>query len=207
MAAPAKLDDKTRRAVQAIKQRMDEMMRYTDQVCNQLNMSASARMAAEKVYKSYICGKKLMILQRHSEDERFFLRLMIRLALAIDSSLVNRAEDVAKYYSSNYGFEWINSEITATVRDEAHATIVSVGDSSFGEAGVFSAFAYTRCHYRSLKFKDVGDYGKTYAFAVSLQSSGDFNNKAEELRRDLGIDKLRARREAILGPAQAAQEA
>jgi hypothetical protein len=206
MAAPSKFDDKTRRAVQAIKQRMDEMMSYTDRICNQLNMTAAARTTAERVYKSYICGKKLLVLQRHNEDERFFLRLMIRLALAIDPSLVNRAEDVAKYYSSNYGYEWINSEITATVRDEAHATILSVGDSSFGEAGIFNAFAYARCHHRSLKFTEVGDYGKTYALAASLQAHGDFNNKNDELRRELGIDKLRARREAILGPAQAATQ-
>jgi hypothetical protein len=200
MAAPSKFDEKTRRAVQAIKQRMDEMMSYTDRVCNQLNMSAAARLAAEKVYKSYICGKKLFLFPRHNEDERFFLRLMIRLALAIDPNLVNRAEEVAKYYSSNYGFEWINSEITAGVRDEARAIILSVGDSSFGETGIANAFAYARCHYRSLKFNDVGDYGKTYALAASLQAHGDFNNKNDEMRRALGIDKLRARREAILGP-------
>lgn len=209
MADPAKFDERNRKATQTIKLRVDEMQSYTDRICSQLNMSAAARAAAEKVYRKIICGKKMLFFPRHSEEERRFLRMMIRLALATDPNLVSQAEEVAKYYSTNYAYEWINSEITATVREEAKAMILSVGDSSYGETGAAAAFAFVRCHHETLKHANVGDYGQTYALASRLQSAGEFNNKADDLRRALGLDKLRARRDNILGrqEGQAAQGA
>ncbi len=198
-AKPAKFDEKNRLAMQTIKLRVDEMQSYTDRICNQLNMNAAARTAAERVYTKFVCGKQWLVFTRHAEDERRFLRMMIRLALATDPNLVPRAEDIARYYSANYGYEWINSEITATVREEAKAMILSVGDSSYGETGTGAALAFARCHYKSLKHDNVGDFGQTYALAARLQSNGDFNNKHDEQRRELGLDKLRNRRDAILG--------
>lgn len=205
MAKPAKFDERNRRAMQTIKLRMDEMQSYTDRICNQLKMSAAARTAAERVYKQFICGKQWLFFRRHSDEERHFLRMMIRLALAIDPSLVSKADEVARYYSVNYGFEWANSEITATVREEARAMILSVGDSSYGETGTATALAYVRCHYKTLKHDNVGDFGQTYALAARVQAAGDLSNRHDEWRKAIGVDKLRARREAVLGSEQASQ--
>lgn len=199
MPAPAKFDENNRKAMQTIKLRIDEMQSYTDRICNQLSMTAAARTAAERVYKSIICGKQLLLFRRHSDEERKFLRMMVRLALATDQHLVARAEDVANYYSANYAYEWVQSEITATVREEAKAIILSVGDSSYGEAGTAAALAFARCHYQTYKHDNVGDFGLTYALAARLQSGGDFQNRHDDLRKDLGLDKLRRRRDNVLG--------
>ncbi|MCE5217055.1 hypothetical protein LLH03_08490 [bacterium] len=198
-AAPSMMDEKYRKAVQGLKLNMDEMASYTDRVCNQLNMSAAARTAAERVYKSFVCGKKLLFFQRYGEEKRWFLRLMIRLALATDPNLIPKADQVARYYGANYAFEWVQSDITANAREEARATILSVGDSSYGGTGMAAAYAFARCHYKALKFQALGDYGKTYALGARLEASGDFNLKDDETRRELGLDKLHQRREALLG--------
>lgn len=205
MSQPAKFDEKNRKAMQTIKLRMDEMQSYTDRICNQLNMSAAARTAAERVYKQFVCGKRFLFFPRHSDEERRFLRMMIRLALAIDPSLVAKADEVARYYSANYGFEWANSEITATVREEARAMVLSVGESSYGETGTAVALAYVRCHYQTLKHDNVGDFGQTYALAARVQAGGEFNNRHDDWRKELGVDKLRVRREAVLGSEQPSQ--
>ena len=125
--------------------------------------------------------------------------MLLRLALATDPDLIGKAEDVARYLGANYGYEWVNSEITATARDEARAMVLSVGESSFGESGTASALAYTRCHYQTLKHQEVGDFGKTYALAARLVSSGDFNNKQDASRKEFGLEKHRSRRDQVLG--------
>jgi len=206
MPPSARFDEKNRRAMQTVKLRMDEMQSYTDRICNQLNMSAAARVAAEKAYTRVIAGKKLLFFRKHTEEQCRFLRMMLRLALATEPELVGHAEDVAKYLSANYGFEWVNTEITATVREEAKAMILSVGDSSYGETGTAAAFAYVRCHSESLKFREVGDYGQTYAVAARLFSGGEFTNNQEEWRKALGMDRLRLKRDNLLGREQPAGE-
>lgn len=202
MAKAPKYDEKDRKQLQAIKQRVDEMQALAESLCSRLNMTAAARSTAEKVYRKIICGKQMLFFDRHSEEERRFLRLMLKLAFATEPELLKRAEEVAKYYSRNYGFEWVQSEITAPARDEARAMILSVGESSFGEAGTAAALAYVRCHHKTLKHFAVGDFGKTYGFASRCASAGDFNNKDDERRKALGLDKLRTRREMLLEPQQ-----
>lgn len=204
MAKKTGQDERDRSAIQTIKQRVDEMQSLTDRLCSQLNMSAAARSVADKVYRKVICGKKLLFFPRHSDEQRRFLRLMLRLAFATDPELLKNAEAVANYYSRNYAFEWVQSEITAAARDEARAMILSVGESSFGETGTAAALAYVRCHHRTLKHTAVGDFGKTYALASRYASAGDFNNRHDELRRSLGLDKLRGKRDALLEPQEQA---
>jgi hypothetical protein len=199
MGKPAPMDEKTRKAVDTIRLRVNEMQSTTDRLCSQLNMTAAARAAADKAYKKVICGKKMLVFQRHSDEERAYLRMMLRLALATEQSLASKADEVAKYLGANYGFEWVNSEATATVREEANAMILSVGDSSYGATGTAAAFAYARCHYKGLRFAEVGDYGRTYALASRLQSNGEFNNRHDDWRKALGMDKLATRRDALLG--------
>ena len=198
-APPAKLQKRNRQAMEAIAARLKEMQNYVDRICNQLKMSASARTAAEKVYKSVICGKRWLFFDKHSDEERMFLRMMVRLALATDPSLVPEAEEVAKYYSANYGFEWLQSEMTAPAREEAKAMILSVGESSYGAADTAAALAYARCHYKTLRHDEVGDFGKTYAMAASLTTGSDLVNLHNDWRKELGLDKLRGKREGILG--------
>ncbi len=198
MAKKAAYDERDRSAIQSIKQRVDEMQSLTDHLCSQLNMSAAARSVADKVYRKVICGKKMLFFPRHSDEQRRFLRLMLRLAFATEPELLKDAEAVANYYSRNYPFEWVQSEITAAARDEARAMILSVGESSFGETGTAAALAYVRCHHRTVKHTAVGDFGKTYALASRYASAGDFNNRHDELRRSLGLDKLRGKRDAVL---------
>lgn len=199
MAKPAPMDEKTRKAIDTVRLRVNEMTSNTDRLCSQLNMSAAARAAADKAYKKVICGKKMLFFDRYSAEERVYLRLMLRLALATDANLAAQADEVAKYLGANYGYEWANSEVTETVREEAQAAILSVGDSSYGATGAAAAFAYTRCHYKGLHFAEVGDYGRTYAFASRLQSNGEFNNRHDDWRKALGLDKLVNRRDALLG--------
>jgi hypothetical protein len=199
MGKPAKLDEKSRKAIETIRLRVNEMQSTTDRLCSQLNMTAAARASAEKAYKKVICGKKMLFLQKHTDEERTYLRMMLRLALATDPNLVPKADEIAKYLGANYGFEWASSEMTGTVREEANAMILSVGDSSYGATGAAAAFAYARCHYKTLRFLEVGDYGRTYALASRLQSNGEFNNRHDDWRKALGMDKLVTRRDSLLG--------
>lgn len=199
MAKPAPMDEKTRKAIDTLRLRLNEMQSTTDRLCSQLNMSAAARSAADKAYKKVICGKKMLFFPRHTPEECVYLRMMLRLALATEPNLAAKADEVARYLGANYGYEWVNSEVTETVREEAQATILSVGDSSYGATGTAGAFAYTRCHYKGLKFNDVGDYGRTYALASRLQSNGEFNNRHDDWRKALGLDKLTNRRDTLLG--------
>lgn len=196
--AEAKYDERNVRAMQTIRSRIEEMLNYTDRVCNQLNMSAAARTAAEKAFKKVSCSKICGLFPRASEEQRLFMRMMIRLALATDPALTGKAEEVAKYLCANYGYEWLNSDITATAREEAKAMVLSAGESSFGDSSTSGALAYLRCHHKTFKHQDVGDFGKTYAVAARLAGGSEFNNRHDAQRKALGMDKLRNRRDALL---------
>jgi hypothetical protein len=202
--AEVRYDERNARAMQTIRSRIEEMQNYTDRICNQLNMSAAARTAAERAYKKVSCGKTWGLLPRASDEQRIFMRMMLRLALATDPDLIGKADEVAKYLCSNYGYEWLNSDITATAREEAKAMVLSAGESSFGDAGTAGALAYVRCHHKTLKHHDVGDFGKTYAVAARLAGGGELNNRHDATRKALGMDKLRNRRDVLLERAAAA---
>jgi len=181
---------------QHIEQSMQKMEQWTEQECRRLKMTTRGREAAERAWRSAVVRRrKFLFLPKHTPPERRFLRMMIRLLLAEDPGLVDRAVELARYLSDNYAFEWTVSPVTALARAEARNQLLNEAESEFGDTPLARPFAFTLYHARQLHVKDIANPGHVYAMAVFLEQHQHFANKLPERRQELGLHKHALRRE------------
>lgn len=175
---------------------MAEMERYTDEQCRKLRMTTRAREAAERAWRRVaVRARRYLVLPKHTPVERRFLRMMVKLFIAENPGLVDRAVDLARYVSSNYAFEWCISPCTLLARLEARNTLLSDAESEFGETPVARPFAYSLYHWRQLRIKDPAHVGEIYAMAIFLDQHRHFMNRSPERRLELGLHRHALRRE------------
>ena len=180
-------NDRTRQVLEKINQ---EMERWTIESMAELQSTHHTRQAAERAFNKVICGRKYLILPRHAEEERFFLRLMLMHTLAMKPALQTRANEVAKYLSSNYQYEWTQSRVAGYARARARDMILAEAESEFGEAPMAGPLGFVYHHYRMLKVRNISNYGEVYSRAASLVRQRYFTNSDQPWREKLGLHML-----------------
>ncbi|MCD6351123.1 MAG: hypothetical protein J7M26_03290 [Armatimonadetes bacterium] len=202
---------------QHIEEGIAEMERLTEEKCRELKMTSRARAAAEKAWgRGANFRREPLLWPKHTAVERRFLRMMIKIYIAEDPGLVDKAGQLARYLSRNYAFEWTISPATLPARIQARNVLLSEAESEFGETPLARPYAYVLYHHRHLGIKDPANSGEIYAMAVFLEQQRFFMNKAEEQRRALGLHRhaierqrkaKRKEREGEEAAEQQAQEA
>ncbi len=190
MSRTTRLEIRNERTRQVIEQLNEAMEQWTMEQLAELNATHRTRMVAENAFHKVCCGRKYLLVPRHTEEEKFFLRLMILYAIALRPGLQARANEVAEYYSTNYAYEWTQSRITALGRQRARDMILSSAESEFGETPMAGPLGYVYHHYKTLKVKNVSDYGECYARAASLVRLRHFTNLHQPWREKLGLHAL-----------------
>lgn len=175
--------------------RLRDMEAWTEEECMRLKMTAPARKAAEAAWRRVVLRRRYLILPRHTRVEQRFLRMMIKLAIAEDPRLADRAIEVARYLSSDYAFEWLISPCTSLARAEARVLMLHEADSEFGETPMARQVAFVQHHWRQLGVKDVANLGECYAMASFLEQRRYFMCKDEAWRRELGLHQHAYRRQ------------
>ncbi len=184
--------------IQHMEQGIHHMEQWTEQECRRLKMTTRARQAAEKAWKmAAVYARKYFIspFPKHTPVERRFLKMMLKLILAEEPSLVDKAFEVARYLSNNYVYEWLISPCTRAARAEARALLLSSAESEFGETPMAGPVAFVQYHWRQLGVRNVSDLGEVYRTTVFLDQHQFFFSKHEEWRRALGLHKLAAKRQ------------
>lgn len=192
MSRTTRLEIRNERTAAVIAQINEQMERWTLDQLSELKATHRTRMVAEQAFKKVGLGRRYLLVPRHSEEERFFLRLMILYAIALRPGLQARAVEVAEYYSTNYAYEWTQSPISRPGILRARDMILSSAESEFGETPMASPLGYVYHHYRTLGIKNVSDYGECYARAASLVRSHHFANLHQPWREKLGLHLLHA---------------
>ncbi len=164
--------------------RMDE---WTAQQARELRMTQPGRRALERAFRKVVCGRKYLILPRHTPVERRFLRMMLKLAIATDPGLQQRAVELAKYMSQSYQYEWTVSPVTDIARAIARDVIMREADSAFGEAPIAAKLAFVLCHHKQLGIENVSSYSELYSHTLSLDKEGYFYALDNDSRLDLGL--------------------
>ena len=177
------------RVSQDLERRIGKMEQWTEQQARKLQITAPVRRAAQRAYHKVICGRKYLALPRHSPTQRRFLRMMLTLALATDSSLQAQAKRVAPYLSRNYAFEWCTSPTTAPARNSARDMILRAADAQFDETPYAPQLAYVTFHHKQLNITNVSDYTELYTRTLALDAEGLFRDLAMAERRELGLHR------------------
>lgn len=191
MAKATRAEIRNERTTKVIEQVNQEMERWTMERLGELQSTHHTRRAAERAFNKVICGRKYLILPKHNEEERFFLRLMLMHTLALKPSLQNRANEVASYLSSNYPYEWTQSRVTRYGVGRARDMILSSAESEFGETPMAGALGFVYHHHKSLRIRNVSNYGECYALAARMVSQRHFVNSDQTWREKLGLHQLR----------------
>ncbi|MCX7599287.1 MAG: hypothetical protein N2512_10565, partial [Armatimonadetes bacterium] len=155
-----------------------------------------ARKAAEAAWRRVVLRRRYLVIPRHTPVEQRFLRMMIKLAIAEDPRLADRAKELARYLSTDYPFEWLFSPCTAIARAEARILMLHEADSQFGETPMARQVAFVQYHWRQLGVKDVASLGECYAMASFLEQRRYFMCKDEAWRRGLGLHQHALRRQS-----------
>lgn len=179
--------------------RLRDMEAWTEEECMRLKMTPPARKAAEAAWRRVVLRRRYLIIPRHTQVEQRFLRMMIKLSIAEDPHLAERAKELARYLSTDYAFEWLISPCTALARAEARILMLHEADSEFGETPMARQVAYVQHHWRQLGVKDVADLGECYAMASFLEQRRYFMCKDEAWRRELGLHRHALRRQVRAG--------
>ena len=190
MATATRVDIRNDRTAQVIEQVNQEMNRWTIEDMAELQSTHHTRAIAERAFNKVICGRKYLILPKHPEAERFFLRLMLMHTLALKPSLQSRAYELAKYFSKNYPFEWTQSRVTRYGVARARDMILSSAESEFGETPMSGALGFVYHHHKRLGIRNVSDYGECYSKAASLVRQRYFLNVDQPWREKLGLHML-----------------
>ena len=132
------------------------------------------------------------MLPKHSEEERFFLRQMLLYSLALRPALQAKANEVASYFSNNYPFEWIQSDVSRLAVARARDMILSSAESEFGETPMSGPLGFVYHHHNTLKVRNVSNYGECYALAANLVRQRYFINEDQPWREKLGLHQLHA---------------
>lgn len=181
---------------QHLDEQIARMEQWTEEQCRKLRMTTRARDAAERAWKKVIArGRRYVALPKHTSVERRFLRMMIKLLIAENPGLVERAVELARYVSADYPFEWCISPCTALARVEARNVLLSEAETEFGETPLARPFAFVQYHWRQLQIKDPANPGEIYAMAVFLDQRRFFLNKHPDRRNALGLHRHALQRE------------
>ena len=96
-------NERTRKVIERVNQECEGWVK--DQL-REMSATHRTRAAAEAAYNKVICGRRWLVLPKHHEEERFFLRLMLLHTIAKRPGLQAKVNEVAAYFSSNYAYEW-----------------------------------------------------------------------------------------------------
>lgn len=177
------------RVIRDLEQRMNNIEAWTQEQARKLQITEPVRRAVQRTYDKLICGRKYLLVPRHTPIQRRFLRMMLTLALATDSSLQSSARRVAAYFSQNYAFEWCSSPITAPARRMARDMILRAADAQFDETPYAPQLAYVVFHHQKLQVTNVSDYTELYTRALALDAEGLFRDVGMAERRELGLHR------------------
>ncbi len=190
MARTTRVEIRNERTRQVLEQLNEEMERWTMGQLDELSATHRTRVAAEFAFNKVICARRYLLVPKHTDEERFFLRLLILHAIALRPGLQAKANEVAEYYSTNYPFEWLQSRITRPGKQRARDLILSSAESQFGETPMAPALGYVYHHCEMLKVKNPADYGECYVRAASLVRTRHFINLHQPWRERLGLHAL-----------------
>lgn len=190
MARTTRLEIRNERTRNVIERVNTEIERWVKERLVDLNATHRTRAAAEAAYNKVICGRRWLVLPKHSEEERFYLRQMLLYILALRPGLVPKAYEVANYLSSNYPFEWIQSDVTRLAVGRARDMILSSAESEFGETPMSGPLGFVYQHHRTLKVRNISNYGECYALAANLVRHRHFINQDQAWREKLGLHQL-----------------
>jgi hypothetical protein len=188
--------------VKHLEQRLREMENWTEEECRRLKMTSRAREAAERAWRQVVLGRRYLLLPKHTPPERRFLRMMIKLMIAENPGLVERAVELARYLSASYPFEWLISPCTRLARADARALLLQEAETEFGETPLARQVAYAQYHWQQLRIRDVANLGEVYAMALFLDQHSHFLNPHEEWRVSLGLHRHALQRELRARAAQ-----
>jgi len=190
MARTTRLEIRNDRTRQVIEQLNEDMEQWTMAQLTKLKATHRTRMAAEHAFEKVGLGRRYLLVPTHTEEERFFLRLLILHAIALRPALQAKATEVAEYYSTNYAYEWTQSPVTIPGRLRARDMILSAAESEFGETPMAGPLGYVYHHSETIKVKNVSDYGECYARAAGLVRTRHFTNLHQPWREKLGLHTL-----------------
>lgn len=190
MAQTTRQDIRNERTRQVLDRINAEMQSWTMDQLPDLKVTHRTRQAAEQAFNKVCRGRKYLLVPKHTEEEQFFLRLLILYALARLPHLHSKANEVAEYFSTNYAFEWTQSPVTRPAVLRARDMILSAAESEFGETPMASPLAYVYHHARTLNIRNVSSYGECYARAAALVARRHFHNHEQPWRERLGLHTL-----------------
>ena len=176
-----------RRVEEHLEQATDRMDDWTAQQARELRMTQPGRRALGYAFCKIVYSRKYLVLPRHTPVERRFLLMMLKLSIATDPGLQQRAMELAKYMSKAYPYEWIVSPVTHIARTIAQDVILREADSTFGEVPLAAKLAFVLFHHKQLKVENVSDYSELYNQTLSLDKENYFSAVAEDWRLDLGL--------------------
>lgn len=176
-----------RRVQEQIEDAIKRMEQWVAEQTQQLRMTQPRRRVARHAFRKVICRRKWLVLPRHTDTERRFLRMMLMLAIATDPGLQNRAIELARYMSNNYVYEWLTNRSTRTACNIARDVILREADSSFGSTPLAGQLAFVLFHHENLDIENVSNYTQLYSRALSLDKMGFFRDRFSEWRLDLGL--------------------
>ena len=190
MAQTTRVEIRNQRTEQVIARINGEIERWTLDQVKELSATHRTRQVAERAFKKVILARKYLVVPKHSEEERFFLRLMIMYALARRPNLYAKANEVADYFSTNYAFEWTQSLVNRPAMLRARDMILSSAESEFGETPMAAPLAYVYHHGNTLHIQNIANYGECYARGAALVSHRHFLNTEQAWRERLGLHTL-----------------
>jgi hypothetical protein len=190
MARTTRVEIRNERTKGVIEKINTEIERWVKEQMTELSATHRTRQAAEAAYNKVICGRKWLVIPRHSEEERFFLRQMLLYTLALRPPLQSKANEVANYFSSNYPYEWVQSDVTRFAVARARDMILSSAESEFGETPMSGPLGFVYHHHNTLKVRNVSNYGECYALAANLIRQRYFINQEQPWREKLGLHQL-----------------
>ncbi|MFO8082266.1 MAG: hypothetical protein R6V07_18450 [Armatimonadota bacterium] len=190
MARTTRLEIRNERTRNVIERVNKETERWVKEQLVEMKATHRSRSAAEAAYKRVICGRKWLVLPKHSEEERFFLRQMLLYIIGLRPALQAKAYEVANYLSNNYPFEWIQSDVTRFAIARSRDMILSSAESEFGETPMSGPLGFVYHHHKMLKVRNVSDYGECYALAANLVRQRYFINEDQPWREKLGLHQL-----------------
>ena len=174
---------------------MREMERWTEEECKRLKMNSAMGAAVDKAWKKVISkARKYLVLSRHTPMEKRFLKMMLKLAIAESPGLIKNVEDVARYLSRDYPFEWLISPCTRLARAEGRVSLISLGESEFGETPYGGQISMLY-HARQYAIKNVSDSNEVYSHALFWEQRAFFGNRDPQRRQQLGLHKQAMQRQ------------
>lgn len=190
MSRTTRLEIRNERTAGVIGRVNEEIEKWVKEQLVELKATHRTRAAAEGAFSKVICGRKWLVMPRHSEEERFFLRQMLLYILALRPPLQSKAYDLASYLSNNYAFEWVQSDVTRLAVARARDMILSSAESEFGETPMSGPLAYVYHHAKTLRIRNISNYGECYSRAANLTRERYFINLDQTWREKLGLHQL-----------------